>query len=69
MKKINEYINDKWECFLCCKEDDFKVLPAEYLGNYHPLCAKCADYVLYDENHTQHSRLTYHECVGDIVST
>jgi len=63
----DDYINDKWECYLCCKEDDFEVLPSGYLGNYHPLCIKCADYVLYDKNHSQHLRLTYHECAGDIV--
>ena len=62
-----EEINDKWECFLCSKEGNFEIIPSGYLGNYHPLCTKCADYVFYDKNHSQHFRLTFHECVGDII--
>jgi hypothetical protein len=60
-------VNDQWECFLCCKEDDFDVLPFGYLGNSHPLCAKCADNVLYNKRHPQRFRLTYHKFIGDIA--
>ena len=60
-------MNEKWECFLCCKEDDFETLPYGYLSNSHPLCRICANYVLEDENHRQRFRLTYHLEIGDLV--
>jgi hypothetical protein len=60
-------INDKWECHICAKEDDFENLPFGYLGNYHPLCEKCADTVLFDEENKHHFRLTYHKEIGDIL--
>ena len=60
-------INKKWECFLCCREDDFKIPPVGFLSNYHPLCRYCADSVLQNRFHRQYFRLTYHESLGDIV--
>jgi hypothetical protein len=60
-------MNDKWECFLCCKEEDFEILPQGYLSNSHPLCNTCADSVLTNENHKQRYRLTYHNRMGAIV--
>jgi hypothetical protein len=60
--------NDKWECFLCCKEDDFDILPSAYLGNYQPLCERCADEVVFNRHHSQRYRLSYHKDFGDIVS-
>jgi len=64
---LEDFENEKWECYLCCREDYFKGLPSGYLANYHPLCMKCADYVFYDKCHSEHFRLTYHDCVGDIA--
>jgi ribosomal protein L37E len=63
---MKESINEKWECHLCGFEKDFEILPSGYLGNYHPLCERCADEIFNDETNTHHLRLTYHECVGDI---
>jgi hypothetical protein len=60
-------MNEKWECFLCCKEDDIETLPYGYLSNSHPLCNACADAVLNDENHIQRFRLSYHKEIGDII--
>lgn len=60
-------INDKWECFLCGREDDFEILPSAYLSNYHPLCSSCADDVFKNEKHKQRFRLTYHQDTGDII--
>lgn len=60
-------INEKWECFLCCKEDDFDKLPYGYLSNSHPLCRECANSILKNENHNQRFRLSYHKEIGDIV--
>ena len=56
----------KWECFLCCKEKDFKTLPYGYLSNSHPLCKACANSVLENENHKHRSRISYHKAIGDI---
>jgi hypothetical protein len=66
MTDIDNNAVEKWECYLCCKEDDFEVLPSAYIANYHPLCRRCADYSLYDREHSQHYRLTYHELTGDL---
>lgn len=60
-------MNDKWECFLCCKEGDFKILPDGYISNSHPLCNACANSVLTNENHKQRFRMTYHKEVGDVI--
>lgn len=66
--EIDEWEGDRWECFLCCKEDEFDNLPSGYLANYHPLCEKCADNVLFEENHRDRFRLTYHKDIGDIIA-
>lgn len=58
---------EKWECFLCCKEADFAILPSAYLSNSHPLCINCADDVLKKQKHKQRFRLTYHHDMGDLV--
>jgi len=58
---------NKWWCHICGKEDDFENLPFGYLGNFHPLCEGCADDVLFNKDHQDHQRLTYHKAVGDIV--
>ncbi len=60
-------MNDKWECFLCCSEEKFEVLPYGYLSNNHPLCFECANSVLNDENHKQRFRLSYNKDIGDVV--
>lgn len=60
-------INEKWECFLCSKEEDFETLPYGYISNSHPLCITCANAVLIEENHKQRFRLTYHKTIGDII--
>lgn len=60
-------MNEKWECFLCCREEDFEILPAGYLSNSHPLCCNCANSVLQNENHKQRFRLTYHKDIGDVI--
>jgi hypothetical protein len=60
-------INNKWECFLCGKEDSFEIAPYGYLSNSHPLCIACADEVLKNENHKHRFRLTYHKTIGDII--
>ncbi|MDR0510605.1 MAG: hypothetical protein LBH06_05890 [Rikenellaceae bacterium] len=67
MTGIEEYINDKWECCLCGREKPFELLPTGYLGNYHPLCERCADGVLTDKDNKHHYRLMYHENTGDIA--
>jgi hypothetical protein len=59
-------MNKKWECFLCGEEDYFQILPTGYLSNSHPLCSNCANIILYNENHNQRFRLTYHKDIGDI---
>lgn len=60
-------MNDNWECFLCGSEEDSEVLPYGYLSNNHPLCCRCANSVLNNENHKQRFRLSYHKDIGDIV--
>lgn len=60
-------MNEKWECFLCCRAEDFEILPHGYLSNSHPLCSSCANSVLKNENHKQRFRLTYHREIGDII--
>lgn len=60
-------INDKWECYACCIEDDFSSLPSGYLGNYHPLCLRCANKIRYDKEHRDRFRLTYHIEHGDLL--
>ncbi len=60
--------NEKWECYLCCNEEDFEILPHGYLGNYHPLCHVCAYLVLMNNKHKDHFRLTYHTEIGEINS-
>lgn len=59
-------MNEKWECYLCAREDKFDSLPNGYLGNYHPLCFNCANIVLGDKNHPDRFRLTYHSDFGDL---
>lgn len=60
-------MNEKWECFLCSKEEDFEILPDGYLSNSHPLCCNCANSILQNENHKHRFRLTYHKKLGDII--
>ena len=60
-------MSDKWECFLCCKEEDFNRLPSAYLSNSHPLCQICGDTILNNLDHKQRYRLTYHKNIGDII--
>ncbi len=57
--------NEKWECYLCAHEETFSVFPGGYLANYHPLCESCANEVLYDDDHEDRFRLSYHFEVGD----
>ncbi len=59
-------MNECWECFLCSDEENFNILPSAYLSNSHPLCKKCSDVILNDENHKQRFRLTYHSKIGDL---
>lgn len=59
-------INENWECYLCSKENSFEINPNGYLANYQPLCRKCADNVLNDDDNKYRFRLTYHEKIGDI---
>lgn len=59
-------MNEKWECYLCGKEDKFHNLPNGYLGNYHPLCLNCANEVLESKTHSDKFRLTYHSGLGDL---
>ena len=59
-------MNDKWECYLCGKEDEFDKLPDGYLGNYHPLCLCCVNKILENQNHPDRFRLTYHSDLGDL---
>ncbi len=59
-------MKEKWECHLCGKENDFDSFPNGYLGNYHPLCLKCANEVLKNDNHPDKFRLTFHSDLGDI---
>lgn len=63
---MSNEINECWECFLCSKEETFEILPTAYLSNSHPLCKKCADTILKDENHKQRFRLSYHNSIGDL---
>jgi hypothetical protein len=49
----------KWECHVCGREDDFEILPYGYLGNYHPLCERCADSILFDKEDKNHYRLNF----------
>jgi hypothetical protein len=65
-KDVNK-CGGKWECHLCAKEEGLENLPYGYLGNYHPLCERCADRVLIDEGNRHHGRLTYHKKTGDIL--
>ena len=58
--------NEKWECYLCAAEENFSISPNGYLANYHPLCNKCADEILYNEHHADRFRLSYHSNIGDI---
>jgi len=59
-------MNEKWECYLCGKEDIFDHPASGFLGNYHPLCLNCANNVFYCENHIDRFRLTYHSEYGDL---
>ena len=59
-------MNNKWECYLCGKEDDFDILPDGYLANYHPLCICCVNQILENKNHRDRFRLTYHSKLGDL---
>jgi hypothetical protein len=60
-------MNEKWECYLCGKEDKFNNLPDGYLGNYHPLCLTCANDIYYDNDNEDRFRLTYHIEFGDLL--
>ena len=68
LEESMDYNNEKWECYLCTKEDDWEYLPSGYINNMHPLCEKCADKVLIDSKHRQHRRLSYHKDTGDILN-
>lgn len=59
-------MNDQWECYLCCREASFDKPASGFLGNYHPLCAGCADSVM-DSDHPDNFRVTYHHQLGDVV--
>lgn len=59
-------MNEKWECYLCAREEDSETIPSGWLANYHPLCNNCANEVLKDENHDDRFRLTYHEEIGNL---
>jgi hypothetical protein len=61
--------NEKWECYLCCNEENFETLPHGYLGNYHPLCCVCAYSVIMNKKHKDYFRLTYYIEIGDIKSS
>lgn len=58
-------MNNKWECYLCAKEFSLRKTAFGYLGNYHPICRKCSDMCI-SENNIQTQRLTYHYKYGDI---
>jgi hypothetical protein len=58
--------NEKWECYLCAIEEKFSIFPDGYIANSHSLCGKCADEVLYNEDHEDRVRLTYHSSIGDL---
>lgn len=60
-------MNKKWECYICSIADNFKNIPAGYLGNYHPICLKCADAIYYNNEHQDRFRLTYHVNLGDLL--
>jgi hypothetical protein len=57
----------KWECHTCGCENNFEILPFGYLGNYHPLCERCADKIMFDKENVHHYRLTHHKKIGDIT--
>ena len=57
---------EKWECFLCSREEKFSVSPSGYLSNAHPLCEHCENEVLLDGTHIHRFRLTYHRSIGDL---
>lgn len=59
--------NQTWECYICCKENDFNVLPKGYLANYHPLCDFCADKILRNRQSDDFNRMTYHKTIGDFI--
>ena len=59
--------NEKWECYLCTKENNFSIFPDGYLANYHPLCGKCTDEILSDKSSNNRFRLSYHKSIGDLM--
>ena len=58
-------MNDKWECHLCSEEATFLEDVSGFLGNYHPLCVKCADKILNEDHMLKHT-MTYHYKIGDL---
>ncbi len=58
---------ESWECFVCGDEYDFEILHGGYLGNYHPLCDKCANEIISDNNSQFYHQLTHHYKKGDLI--
>jgi hypothetical protein len=58
-------MNNKWECYLCAKEFSFEKMISGFLGNFHPICKKCSNKCI-SENNIHTKRLTYHYKYGEI---
>ncbi|WP_445736059.1 hypothetical protein [Mariniflexile sp.] len=58
-------MKNKWECHLCAKEFSLKKMISGFLGNFHPICKKCADKCI-SENNIHKKRLTFHYKYGEI---
>lgn len=58
--------DEKWECYLCGRENDLAQPAYGWLGNYQMLCHSCADEVYFDSKSKFHQAMTYHHVVGDI---
>ncbi|KAB2835579.1 MAG: hypothetical protein F9K48_03955 [Candidatus Brocadia sp.] len=60
-----KYCDEKWECYMCGKENVLQLISGGWLGNYHPLCDSCTDSVFFDGTSKFHSAMTFHYAVGD----
>lgn len=58
-------MNNQWECFLCGKESILELIPGGWLGNYHPLCDSCSDFVYFDNTSKFYNTMTFHYSIGD----
>ena len=56
MSEISDDDDDKWECYLCGREDDYEQPAYGWIGDCHMLCRSCADFTYSDSKSKYHQQ-------------